>query len=235
MSFSLLITWYLRGSEKHWGKKKISNGTSFLLTSSKYLSSKIYHLQTNWMVKSVFTNGLKFVAHLRSRSPQDSPTISRLTLDESSREERKMSEHRIIQWRALAWQSCQWRDARMNFKMILISLIIAIICLNSVPLYQIASIRQHFYPKRSLHSPYIIIQVVVQRRNILKKSIQAKFLFQSHLNLAAKISTLRWSKIKKRREEECISTRMIKNGMNPGFIRISLILALNKRRREWRA
>lgn len=166
------------------------------------------------MVKSVFTNGLKFVAHLRSRSPQDSPTISRLTLDESSREERKMSEHRIIQWRALAWQSCQWRDARMNFKMILISLIIAIICLNSVPLYQIASIRQHFYPKRSLHSPYIIIQVVVQRRNILKKSIQAKFLFQSHLNLAAKISTLRWSKIKKRREEEeeeCISTRMIKN------------------------
>lgn len=92
------------------------------------------------MVKSVFTNGLKFVAHLRSRSPQDSPTISRLTLDESSREERKMSEHRIIQWRALAWQSCQWRDARMNFEMILgndneHSLIIAIICLNSVPLW----------------------------------------------------------------------------------------------------
>lgn len=213
---------------------------SFLLTSFKYLSSKINHLQTNWMVKSVFTNGLKFVAHLRSRSPQDSPTISRLTLDESSREERKMSEHRIIQWRALAWQSCQWRDARNEFwddprNDNEHSLIIAIICLNSVPLYQIASIRQHFYPKRSLHSPYIIIQVVVQRRNILKKSIQAKFLFQSHLNLAAKISTLRWSKIKKRREEECISTRMIKNGMNPGFIRISLILALNKRRREWRA
>lgn len=40
---------------------------------------------------------LKFGAHLCSRLPQDSPTISRLTLDDSNREERKMSEHRVIQ------------------------------------------------------------------------------------------------------------------------------------------
>lgn len=176
------------------------------------------------MVKSVFTNGLKFVAHLRSRSPQDSPTISRLTLDESSREERKMSEHRIIQWRALAWQSCQWRDARMNFKMILISLIIAIICLNSVPLYQIASIRQHLSETLSSLSLHNNTSGRSKKEHI-KKIDTSKISFPIPLKSSCK--NLNTSMIKLRKDEK-------KNASVREWLKTEWILNLFAFRWSWR-